>query len=233
MPEGEIFCTACGAKNPTSAQFCYGCGARIYRPATEDPKPQEMTATHAAALKCPNCGLINPGTAQRCDCGYDFLSGAVKEPPRAAKADDVKLWPEEQVRLRGVRGWLLLWCIITAIIVPVFLIVRAATSWTGVTLLVYLAFAGLAVFTGVSVWAVRRNALRLVKVYLVAMLCFALVEAFLVAVASGFAEASRQAGSDAAVGPAASLIRSLIGFYIWWSYFRQSKRVRATFGANL
>ncbi len=23
-------------------------------------------------MRCPSCGLINPKTAQRCDCGYDF-----------------------------------------------------------------------------------------------------------------------------------------------------------------
>ena len=27
--------------------------------------------------KCPNCGLINPPEAQRCDCGYDFRLGKV------------------------------------------------------------------------------------------------------------------------------------------------------------
>jgi len=30
-------------------------------------------------MKCPNCGLINPETAERCDCGYDFLTGIMKE----------------------------------------------------------------------------------------------------------------------------------------------------------
>jgi hypothetical protein len=30
-------------------------------------------------MNCPRCGLINPGTAQRCDCGYDFLSKSVQE----------------------------------------------------------------------------------------------------------------------------------------------------------
>ena len=28
-------------------------------------------------MKCPMCGLINPETARRCDCGYDFASGRV------------------------------------------------------------------------------------------------------------------------------------------------------------
>jgi hypothetical protein len=30
-------------------------------------------------MNCPRCGLINPGTAQRCDCGYDFISRSVQE----------------------------------------------------------------------------------------------------------------------------------------------------------
>lgn len=24
-------------------------------------------------MKCPECGLINPENAQRCDCGYNFI----------------------------------------------------------------------------------------------------------------------------------------------------------------
>jgi hypothetical protein len=30
-------------------------------------------------MNCPKCGLINPDSAQRCDCGYDFESGKMKE----------------------------------------------------------------------------------------------------------------------------------------------------------
>jgi hypothetical protein len=30
--------------------------------------------------RCPNCGLYNPETALRCDCGYDFPSGTMKRP---------------------------------------------------------------------------------------------------------------------------------------------------------
>lgn len=29
--------------------------------------------------KCPKCGLINPETTLRCDCGYDFTTGGIKE----------------------------------------------------------------------------------------------------------------------------------------------------------
>jgi len=30
-------------------------------------------------MNCPRCGLINPGTGQRCDCGYDFISKSRNE----------------------------------------------------------------------------------------------------------------------------------------------------------
>jgi len=30
-------------------------------------------------MKCPKCSLINPDSVLRCDCGYDFESGQVKE----------------------------------------------------------------------------------------------------------------------------------------------------------
>jgi len=28
---------------------------------------------------CPKCGLINPDNSMRCDCGYDFASGEMKD----------------------------------------------------------------------------------------------------------------------------------------------------------
>lgn len=31
-------------------------------------------------MNCPRCGLINPESAQRCDCGYDFINKSVETP---------------------------------------------------------------------------------------------------------------------------------------------------------
>jgi uncharacterized membrane protein HdeD (DUF308 family) len=30
-------------------------------------------------MQCPNCGLINPNTAQTCDCGYNFQEGGIEK----------------------------------------------------------------------------------------------------------------------------------------------------------
>lgn len=39
-----------------------------------------------AAKDCPSCGLTNPGSAQRCDCGYDFLAQKISREALAARA---------------------------------------------------------------------------------------------------------------------------------------------------
>ena len=31
-------------------------------------------------MECPNCKLLNPPTAELCDCGYDFSTGTLKKP---------------------------------------------------------------------------------------------------------------------------------------------------------
>jgi hypothetical protein len=38
-----------------------------------------LAACHHNAMKCPRCKLINPDTAQRCDCGYDFATGTIEK----------------------------------------------------------------------------------------------------------------------------------------------------------
>jgi len=38
----------------------------------------------AASKACPNCHLTNPDTAEFCDCGYSFKSGALSSKPEWA-----------------------------------------------------------------------------------------------------------------------------------------------------
>jgi hypothetical protein len=43
---------------------------------------------------CPKCGLVNPPDAQRCDCGYDFVTRTVEESylgKRDPRADNLTL----------------------------------------------------------------------------------------------------------------------------------------------
>jgi hypothetical protein len=43
------------------------------------------------AMNCPTCGLVNPPTAQRCDCGYDFAEQRQKQPLTAPSRSSHRL----------------------------------------------------------------------------------------------------------------------------------------------
>lgn len=40
-------------------------------------------------MKCPMCNLENPESAQRCDCGYDFPSGEMKQSYLSQKEQEI------------------------------------------------------------------------------------------------------------------------------------------------
>lgn len=177
--------------------------------ASEAIKPQIVAANRTTVVNCPNCSLTNPGAAQRCDCGFDL----------SLNQSGNRL-PVERVPLCGVRGWLLLFCIGTVIVGPIILLAGGATAtlenpgaWAAGFLVV-----ASGVAAGVSVWTRRRNALRFVKVYLVFLFGLGILGLI---------------GSVAGGGPATSSAGGLVGAVIWASYFRKSKRVKATLGANL
>jgi len=55
-------------------------------------------------MDCPHCGLINPDSAGRCDCGYDFPSRTMQKPYTAMETC-VKRPTVEPPRLHW--GWVL------------------------------------------------------------------------------------------------------------------------------
>lgn len=48
---------------------------------------------------CPKCGLVNPPSAVRCDCGYDFVSKTVEQ--SYATTGGKTAWPDGCSRLLG------------------------------------------------------------------------------------------------------------------------------------
>ena len=61
-------------------------------------------------MKCPNCGLINPPSALRCDCGYEFdehQSPSVEQHQRK-----IEINRQQKVRAVGLAHRLLHWAIL-------------------------------------------------------------------------------------------------------------------------
>jgi hypothetical protein len=58
--------------------------------------------TSGVGRTCPKCNLLNPPGAQRCDCGYDFSTGAV-EPAylTSSQERERQRWAFKQDLLRG------------------------------------------------------------------------------------------------------------------------------------
>lgn len=53
-------------------------------------------------MNCPNCRLVNPPAAERCDCGYDFGTKSLKSSYLAGSRDAADL-ATEVVRALGRR----------------------------------------------------------------------------------------------------------------------------------
>lgn len=107
-----MFRPQCGKEIPDESKCCFSCGysleaistrtgppsdspsspgdpaAQVQELPTEESKRQPIGAKDmvepSQGVPCPKCGLTNPPSAQRCDCGYDFYSGQVVKSPESA-----------------------------------------------------------------------------------------------------------------------------------------------------
>jgi|YelNatPaOPRAMG01_1025707.scaffolds.fasta_scaffold17313_4 hypothetical protein len=147
----------------------------------------------------------------------------------------------EKPRYKGVRGWLLLFCLGCTILSPLLTIggllkefadnnwqavdlfpgLRAATQIDAVLRLAVTAFG---IYAGVRLWRVRPRAVRTAKGYLLAVLAYSVVAALLPLTA---AVPNRDAVLETGIG---RMLATLVAFSIWLAYFTSSKRVKATYG---
>lgn len=47
-------------------------------------------------MRCPNCKLINPATAERCDCGFEFASGRMRASLLTGRDMELRLEKEQE-----------------------------------------------------------------------------------------------------------------------------------------
>lgn len=186
-------------------------------------------------MQCTRCGTENPGAAAFClNCGNAIaapltapeavsLTAVAGGPSRLpAPPPTAPLRPNsealrariEHPELVGIRGWLLLFCIFTTI--SPFITVELTIQHAGypVVKLFLLAVAAYTFFTSVNLWQVTEQALNLTKVLLATYFWIAVVVAAIQIMTDKFG---------------ISRSPNIIGPIIWWFYFKESKRVKATF----
>jgi hypothetical protein len=75
-----MYCRQCGTKTKSSDKYCFKCGKILMKINPNDSSNQRLPPiadelnNNPTILNCPTCGLMNPSSAKRCDCGYDFFT---------------------------------------------------------------------------------------------------------------------------------------------------------------
>lgn len=121
-------------------------------------------------MKCPKCGLENPPSALRCDCGYDFPSDTVKvsylSPGEREKTSRLTrwYWPKASPATYEsalVFGWFLVICAVVYVGIAVVSYIRTSEADL-TTIAAWVTFALLTLGTGLAVLKKRKFAVRLV-----------------------------------------------------------------------
>ncbi len=141
--------------------------------------------------------------------------------------------------LKGVSGWLLLFCLGLTVFSPlitVFSLVGAYSdapfdrfpSLLTVTVIDTLLSAGLmafSIYAGVALWRIRPGAVETAKKYLLCFLGYQVIAAILPFMAGLPSSANEAMTAEVAK----NVVRSVFYVAIWYSYLNRSKRVKATY----
>jgi hypothetical protein len=144
-------------------------------------------------------------------------------------------------QLDGVKGWLLILCLILILVNPVASIsniyssfkiaspffkvypgLRVITITDGILSIGIICFS---IYAGISLWRIRPNGVAIVKAFLLLFMGYAVVANILPFLAGLPANANEAMIAQAFIG----VLRSAIFVFIWYMYLEKSKRVCATF----
>jgi hypothetical protein len=196
--------------------FCVHCGAYL----------------QSASAPCSVCGKATRAISG--DAADSGTAVAAATGPATLQPGSKQVFDPEVQRLRtehpelvGVRGWLAWFYIITAIVSPVIVLLSTIAEPSPYSI-IDLGLAGFSVVTGVAIWRLWPRALTLTKVLLgIQFAIGALI------VLGQIVETSTSGASSSSSSPDATGARALVGSIIWFSYFKKSRRVKATFGRNI
>jgi hypothetical protein len=171
-------------------------------------------------VTCPRCKLTNPGTAQRCDCGYDFETKTVEKPYFTSGP-------------REIGGWLALLIFQLTVGSPIYTVIylvnrikqSGPTSAIDSGMVINLLLISFGVYAGICLQRVKPKAVRIAKRYLLAHF---FVFAVLVVI---FGILGVYQTNDVAL-EIYSLIPFLIISLIWYSYLNKSKRVARIYAVH-
>jgi hypothetical protein len=166
-------------------------------------------------------------------------------PPPTAPLPPLPLPVDTMTRLRGVRGWLLFFCLSLTLLNPGATVYNLYNSipqsapyfraFPGLFLLavvdtvVSAGIAALSVYAGILLWRVRPGAVRVTRIFLIVGMVYVVIAPFTPLLAG-----LPQAVNDAVISAVPLAIgRGILYYAIWLGYLSSSKRVRATYSANV
>lgn len=143
----------------------------------------------------------------------------------------------------GVRGWLLVFCVVRTILAPIFNAALVAYNYQKIEIyfafvsgmrsyfllssFLSLAITAFGVYVGIALWTRKPGAVSAAKDYLFISLCNSI---FALLLHSMMVETPPGANQSYVAETLQFLVLIIAPFAVWFTYFNRSKRVKATYG---